>query len=185
MDNSVRKFIDLLEPLTFDLDSKKNDLEDRKKELENVSRLLAYTKDNIDMVGIYADQDLIIDNLYRVNSNKETYRAGCYLLHSENENIKQLPQYQEAYNLISDIVECFKLYKAELIVEIQELEEVYHKKELEKKYYNILSDNELFIDNVAEFSTFIDDYGLSDDDKINILLYALKNNYNGYTRGNN
>lgn len=185
MDNSIRKLINLLEPLIYDLDNEKKNLEDRKKELENISRLLAYTKDNLDMVGIYADQDLIIDNLYRVNSNKDDYRASCYLLNSENENIKQLPQYEKAYNLISDIIECFKLYKAELIVEIQDLEKTYRQKELEKKYYNIFSSSNFYIDDVAEFNSFIDEHELSEEDKINILLYALKNNYTKYVKENN
>ena len=185
MDNSVRKLIDLLEPLILDLESEKKNLETSKEVLENVSRFLAYTKDNLDMVGIYADQDLIIDNLYRVNSNKDDYRASCYLLNTENESIKKLPQYEEAYNLISDIIECFKLYKAELTVEIQELEKIYQKKETEKKYYNIFSNNNLFVEDVSEFNSFLDEHELSSEDKINILIYTLNNNYSKYTEKNN
>ena len=184
MDNSVKKLVDLLEPLILNLDSEKKVLDDKKQELENVSRLLAYTKDNLDMVGIYADQDLIINNLYRIDSNKDEYRASCYLLNSENQNIKQLPQYEEAYNLISDIIECFKLYKAELIVETQELEKVYHEKEIDKKYYNIFSNNSLFVDDIQEFTNFLDKHNLTNEDKINILIYTIKNNYNKYTKKN-
>ena len=130
MDNSVRKLVEMLEPLIFDIDDLKQYLSEREKELENVSRMLAYTKDNLDMVGIYADQDLIINSLPRISSSKEEYRASCYLLNSGNENVKSLPQYKKAHDLISDIIECFKLYKAELIVETGDIKKQVHEKEI-------------------------------------------------------
>ena len=182
MDNSVKKLIELLEPLIVDLDEKKRLLVDRKNELENVSRMLAYTRDNLDMVGSYADQDLIINSLQKINSDKEKYRASCYLLNSENEDVKKLPQYEEAHNLISDIVEYFKLYKAELIVETNEIEKECREKDVAKKYYNAFSSTNLFIDDTEEFNNFIDKYELDDDDKINILIYALENNIKKYIK---
>ena len=176
MDNSVNKLIGILEPLIANLEERKEHLSERKEELENVSRLLAYTKDNIDMVGVYADQDLILNNLSKINTDKDEYKASCYLLKSENESIKNLPQYKEAYNLISDLIEFFKLYKAELIVETQDLEKNCQKKEIEKKYYDILKEPTPFIDDVREFRDVLDSHTLSNDDKINILIYAIKNN---------
>ena len=182
MDNGVRKLIELLEPLIYNIDEDKRYLAERKKELENVSRMLAYTKDNFDMVGIYADQDLILSSLPRICSNKDEYRASCYLLNSENENVKQLPQYEKAYNLISDIIEYFKLYKAELIVETNELEEKCLEKEKDKKYYNIFSNSDPYVLDVDEFNEFIDSVDLSKEDKINILVYVINNNYKQYEK---
>ena len=184
MDNSVKKLVGLLEPLIYDLDDEKRHLVERREELENVSRMLAYTKDNLDMVGIYADQNLILDSLPRINSDKEKYKASCYLLKSENEDVKKLPQYEEAYNLISDIIEYFKLYKAELIVETNDLEKTCNEKEIEKKYHNILVDPNPFISDVEEFNEFIDKHEISSEDKINILMYVLENNIKEYTKRN-
>lgn len=184
VDNSVRRLIELLEPLIFDLDEKKRLLVERKNELENVSRMLAYTKNNLDMVGIYADQELILSSLSKVNSNKDEYRASCYLLNGENDDIKKLPQYEKAYNLISDIVEYFKLYKAELIVETGELEKECQEKEIAKKYYNIFSSTNPFVDDIKEFNSFLDKYELEDEIKINILMYTLENNIREYTKRN-
>ena len=62
-DNSVRDLVSMLEPLIEDLEENKKMLEVQKEELESVSRLIAYTKDNIEMVGIYADQDIILNSL--------------------------------------------------------------------------------------------------------------------------
>ena len=184
MDNSVKKLVGLLEPLIVDLDEKKKLLEETKNELENVSRMLAYTKDNLEMVGIYADQDLIINSLSKINSNKEEYQASCYLLNSNNEDVKKLPQYEKAYNLIGDIVEYFKLYKAELIVETNDLEKECLEKETAKKYYNIFSSSIVYVSDIEEFKTFIDRYKLDDEDKINILMYVVENNIKEYTKKN-
>ena len=176
VDNSVKKLIELLEPLIFDLDEKKRLLIESKNELENVSRMLAYTKDNIDMIGIYADQDLILNNLSKVGSNKEEYRASCYLLNSESEDVKKLPQYEKARDLINNIFEYFKLYKAELIVDTGELEKECEEKEMAKKYYNILANANLFVSDTVEFNSFLDRYELKDEDKINILIYVIESN---------
>ena len=142
-------------------------------------------EDNLDMVGIYADQDLITNNLFKVNSNIDDYRASCYLLNSENENVKQLPQYEKAHNLISDIVEYFKLYKAELIVETAEEEKQCREKEMDKKYYDIFSNSEPFVDDVEEFNTFVEKLDLSSEDIINLLVFTLENNVSRYIKGNN
>ena len=182
MDNSVRKLIELLEPLVYDIDEDKRYLTERKNELENVSRMLAYTKDNFNMVGIYADQDLILNSLSKINSNKDDYRASCYLLGSENENVKHLPQYEKAYELISDIIEYFKLYKAELIVETGEIEKKCREKEKAKKYYNIFSNTNPYVDDIKEFNTFLDSLDLINEDKINILVYTINNNCNQYKK---
>ena len=180
VDNSIIKLVGLLEPLIDDLDEQKRYLAERKKELENVSRMLAYTKDNFDMVGIYADQDLILNNLYKINSTKEEYRASCYLLNSENADVRKLPQYEEAYNLISNIIECFKLYKAELIVETQDIEKKCHEKEIEKKYYDVFSSTNPYVDDVKEFNNLLDTHEISNEDKINLLVATINNNVKEY-----
>ena len=182
--DSVNRLAEKLEPLIRDLDDDKEFLSNQKEELENVSRLLAYTKDNIDMVGVYADQELIVSNLSKINTDKDEYKASCYLLKSENENIKSLPQYKKAHDLISDIIEYFKLYKAELMVGIKNLEESCAKKEIEKKYYNILKEENPFNKDVDEFRELLDNHSVPNNDKIEILLYTINSNGKKYGIGN-
>ena len=183
-DNSIKKLLNILEPRVWDLDDQKKNLEKSKEELENVSRFIAYTKDNIDMVSVYADQELIINNLDKIYCSVDEYKASCYLLKSDDENIKKLPQYAKAVDLINDIVEYFKFHKAELIVFAQELKEKCEQKEIEKKYYDILNSSNPFVENVSEFRGLIDKYNLEDDDKINILIKIIKNNVLNYESGN-
>lgn len=184
-DDCVRNLAAILEPLIENLDDDKITLANRKNELESVSRLIAYTKDNIEMVGIYADQDLIIDNLDKLEYSKEDYKASCYLLKSEDENVKTLPQYEKAYNLISDIIEFFKLHKAELIVEIQDLTTICEKEELEKKYYDILSSSNPFVEDVDEFTKFVNEHVEDNEEIINILYSTIRSNIANYKSRNN
>lgn len=183
-DNSIKKLINILEPRVWDLDDQRKYLEKEKEKLETVSRFLAYTKDNIEMVSVYADQELITSNLSKINCSNEEYKASCYLLKSEDDNIKKLPQYVKARELINNIVEYFKFYKSELIVETQDLKKKCEQKEIEKKYYDILSGSNPFINNIEEFRTLIDQYDLEDEDKINLLITIINNNILNYESGN-
>ena len=183
-DNSVQKLVHTLESLVLDLDDNKKTLEERKNELESVSRLLAYTKDNLEMVGIYADQELITGVLDEIGCDKEEYKASCYLLKSEDERVKSLPQYEKAHNLISDIIEFFKLHKAELMVEINDLVSSCQRKELEKKYCDLLSSPSPLIEDIDEFKTILNGYDLTSEDKINILTDVINSNISNYEIGN-
>ena len=184
-DSSVQKLVQILEPLVLDLEEKKKYLENQKEDLESVSRLLAYTKDNIEMVGIYADQELITGNLDKIGCSKEDYKACCYLLKSDDAKVKSLPQYESSYNTISDIIEFFKLHKAELMVEIQELKDSLEKKEMEKKYYDILSSSSPLVEDVDEFKTILNGYDLTNEDKIEILTSVINSNISNYKIKNN
>lgn len=184
-DDSVKKIILILEPLISDLEEQKKKLSERREELERVSRFIAYTKDNLETVGVYAEQDLIIDSLGFLNIDKDDYKACCYLLKGENENIKKLPQYMRAYNLVSDIIEYFKLHKAELIVEIQELDNLCAKKELEKKYYDILSSPTPLVEDNKEFVEFLKEHGLLDEEIVSVLYSTISNNVINYGLKNN
>lgn len=184
-DDSIKKLVTVLEPLVEDLEEKKENLIERKKELDNVSRLIAYTKDNIETVGVYADQDIIINNLDKLQISKEDYKASCYLLKNESDSVKALPQYQKSFNLISDIIEYFKLHKAELMVEIDELDKMCNKKESEKKYYDILSCPNPLIENGKEFVDFLNNHEISSEEIIKILYNTIHDNVVNYRLKNN
>ena len=183
-DNSIKKLISVLKPLIYDLDDLKKELESEKDELESVSRFLAYTKDKMEMVGIYADQDLIISNLEKINCSKDDYKASCYLLESNDENVQKLPQYKMAYDLVNRIIDYFKIYKADLIVGIQELNDKCQRKTVEKKYHDILTSSNPYVEDINEFRELLDTHDIGIEDKINILVDTIKNNILNYESGN-
>ena len=176
----VKGLTSRLEPLIIDLDDRLNELNLDRQELESVSRLLAYVNGDVNLVGIYADQNLILENLDKVGSNKEEYKACCYLLRSEDENVKSLPQYEQANLYVLNLINYFKLLKSELTVVIQDLEKVCQEKKLEKKYYEIFSNDNPFVYDVSEFKEFLKKHTMSDDEMINILIYTINSNILNY-----
>ena len=182
MNNSIKMLTTSLEPLIADLDEKHVELNDKKEYYERVSRFLAYTNGDVNLVGIYADQELIIDNLDRINSDKNKYKACCYLLKSSDDSVKNLPQYKEANEFILSLMNLFKNDKNDLLIEIQNLEKVCREKDIEKKYYDAFINETPHVDDVLEFREFLDKHVLNDEEKINILIYTIDNNiinYNG------
>ncbi len=182
MNEYVRMLTDSLEPLIMDLDDRLKELKSKKERMESVSRFLAYVNGDVNLVGIYADQNLIIDNLDNINSNKEEYKASCYLLRSEEESVKSLPQYKEANMYILGLINYFKITKTSLVSEIGELERVCHDKTLEKKYYEIFNEPSPFVSDVNEFMEFLDKHAISDDERINLLIYTIKSNVSEYKK---
>ena len=180
MNDDVRRIEEELEPLIFDLDDKLMELRMKKENLERVSRMLAYVNGDVNMVGIYADQDLIMDNLDKISSNKDEYKASCYLLSSEDDSIRSLPQYRDANLYILSLINYFKMYKSELNSEIQELEEICRNKEMDKKYYELLKEDNPFILDIKEYIEFVNKHTMNDNEKINLLKYAIKSNVANY-----
>ena len=180
MNDYVKKLTDELEPLIADLDEKREELNSKKEYCERVSRFLAYTNGDVNLVGIYADQELIFNNLEKVKSTKDTYKASCYLLKSSEDSIKNLPQYKEANDYILGLINYFKNDKSELLINIQNLEKICREKEIEKKYFDIFTSTEPLVDDILEFREFLDKHVVNDEDKVNILLYTINHNVMNY-----
>lgn len=179
----VKKMTTSLEPLIADLDEKHEELNSKKDYCERVSRFLAYTNGDVNLVGIYADQELIIDKLNSISSSKENYKASCYLLKSSDDSVKNLPQYKEANDYILGLINSFKNDKNDLLIDIQNLEKICREKEIEKKYYDIFTNEKPFIEDVLEYRDFIDKHVINDEEKINLLIYTINNNVINYKEG--
>ena len=184
MSDIVNKIVDLLKPTINDLDAKKKELSIKKQTLSEVNEMLDEVKDDVTKVSKYKNQELIVSNLDDIKSTEKEYRACCYLLSNEEKEIRSLPQYLEATNYIERLINYFKKLKEELTLEVSELQVVCDDKEINKKYYEILSSNNPIISDANEFRNLLDRQELSDDEKIDLLVYVLKNNVNSYLRKN-
>lgn len=180
MNDYVRRLVIMLESLIYNLEEKMRELDYKKEILEKVSRFVAYTNGDVHLVGIYADQELIMDNLANIDSDKEEYRACCYLLENDDENIQGLPQYKKAKTYINDLIEYFKKMKATLMEEIQNLEKECEKKRIENKYYEMFSKDNVYIIDIEEFENFLDEHDINIKDKAKLLLYVIKKNVEKY-----
>lgn len=180
MNEYVEKLKRSLEPLIEDLHEKVELLSLKKEKLEGVSRFLAYVNGDANLVGVYADQNLILDSLEKIDSDKDEYKASCYLLRSDDVKIKSLPQYQKANEYIGKLINYFKTSKVELTSEITNLESVCNKKKIEKKYYDLFMDNSPLIEDVSEFESFLKDHTTTNEERINLLIYAINSNVINY-----
>jgi hypothetical protein len=180
VNESVKKLIRELEPLIVDLDDAMIELRIKQEEFERVSRFLAYVNSDVHMVGIYADQNFILENLDKVNGTKDKYKASCYLLKNEEDGVKALPQYQEANDYMLRLINYFKTNKMELANIIQKLDNKCKEKSLNKKYYELFNRENPLIEDLGEFSEFLNKYVTESDDKIDILTYVINNNLLNY-----
>ena len=180
MNDFVERLISLLEPTIVDLDSKLDELSNNKNLLEKINAFLNFVDTDIKKIGLYENQQLIINDLTNLGSNENEYKASCYLLNSENDNVKNLPQYHKAYEFIEKIINYFKLRQDEISIKVNDLEKECHEKEVNKKYLKILESANPFIDDVEEFALFIKDKQVIDEDKIKIMNYIIQNNVKEY-----
>lgn len=180
MSDIVNKLVDLLKPTINDLDTKKEELAIKNKTLSEVNEMLDEVNDDVTKVSKYKNQELIVSNLDDIKSTEREYKSCCYLLDSVDEKIKTLPQYIEASNYIERLINYFKKLKEKLSLEVSELQVVCEEKELNKKYYEILSKDNPVVNDASEFRNLLDRQELSDSDKIDLLVFVLKNNVNSY-----
>ena len=184
MNDIVSKLISLLEPIINDLDDIKYELSAKRKTLDEVNEMIDEVKDDLTKVSKYRNQKLIIDNLGDIKSNEREYKACCYLMDSVENNIKFLPQYIEASNYMERLINYFKNLKERLSFKVSELQTVCMDKEMNKKYYEILSSENPVVNDANEFRNILDKQNLSDDEKISLLVYILKNNVSNYKKKN-
>ena len=180
MNECVERLKDTLEPLIEDLHEKLEELSLKKEKLENVSRFLAYVNGDNNLVGVYADQNLVLDSLDKINSNKEEYKASCYLLRSDDTKVKALPQYQKANEYIANLINYFKTSKTELSSEISSLESVCDEKKIEKKYYDLFLASKPMVEDISEFEQFLKKHVTINEDRINLLIYTINSNLVNY-----
>ena len=181
MNEFVNKLVGLLEPTILDLNDKLNELSNKSEYLKEVSEMLEKVDGDVKKVGSYENQDLILNNLNNINTNETEYKACCYLLNSNDEGVRSLPQYIESSNYIERLINFFKKRKEELELEISELDIICNNKKVNKKYLEIFKEEEVIYD-TSEFKEFLSMQELNDNDKIHILEYVIKNNVDGYLK---
>lgn len=182
MSESVGKLIELLKPTIIDLDDKLRELSTNKDILEEIGEMLKEVGNDPRKIGDYKNQDLIIDNLKCINTNEKEYKACCYLLSSNDKNIQLLPQYIESSNYIERLINYFRKKYEELALYASELEVECDEKRMNKKYYEIFGNDNSFVDDTEEFTKFLEDKELTNNDKIDLLVYTIKNNVTNYIK---
>ncbi len=183
MDSFMEKLIGKLEPTISDLDEVLKDLDIKKEELDIISDMLDYINNDIKKFSQYTNQNIIMDYLGKIDSDEKEYNANCYLLESDREEVKNLPQYNKAKEFFNKLLTYFKARKDELSVEVEELTNIVDEKKLNKKYILIFKEEKPLVDDVDEFDAFIRKQEIDTEDKIMIMKQIIKNNVDSYEKG--
>ena len=132
----------------------------------------------------YEDDKLILAALKDLNSTKSEYDAACYLLESNDENVLNLPQYRTARSYLESLINYLKNCRDIVKAEKESLEKECNDMELNKKYFEILSCDEPFVQNIDEFIDLLNKRDVHDFEKAEILFDIIKSNVSNYKKEN-
>ena len=166
------------------LDEKENEYNIERKKLSDYQKLLEFINFDAKKLNKYDDQTLIHDAVSAINSSLKDYDASCYLLDSDDEKVALLPQYRNAKSYLETIINYLKMMRDKLNNMVLELENDCLNMNLSKKYFEILSDDNPFVDDIDEFVKLLERENINIKDKNKILSYIVKSNVNNYKKKN-
>lgn len=180
MCDTVNKFIDLMKPYVLNIIDDYHKLQEKEKVVNNLDNVCkTIDGDSLKILDIPFDKIVEVDKL---KIDKQEFEANKYILQTEIDEVKSLPQYENAkkyiddlYNYLSD--ELFKLRN-----EFYELNILYEKKELVNKYYEMFINNSVFVNCVEELKQVFEILNLENEFKNSILIYILKENNKFYNK---
>lgn len=188
MNDSLAKLLECLE-------SKIQDIHENRIELKSLSEVYETIKEIVDLgensyldILDYYDQEFIIKAIkisgHDAKKYVNNYIKTRYLLKNQNEYLKDLPQYKEAIIFMEKLFKyLYGLYQ-NIKLEYETKEQNLKIQELFNKYYILLRKNNIFIEDIQEFLTFLDLSNIENKDKLNILILITKNNTRNYITTN-
>ena len=107
----MTRLIEKLSLSITDLEEKKDELEKQHDILDKYNEISDYVGSEAKKLGTSPNQEVIIDELKNIDSNEKEYKAYCYLLESDDDNIKILPQYKNARSYLETLINYLKRYR--------------------------------------------------------------------------
>ena len=186
IDNSLIKLLENIEPKIQNIEENRIELKELKAVRKTMNELIESAKDSYQNIIDFYDQDFIMRAIKIKNSDYkkliDKYNSSRYLLKTDNSNLKELPQYQEAlsfmdylyqylYGLYESINMDFKIKKENL-----EIQEIFN------KYYGLLSKDNIYIKDIDEFLTFIELNNIENQDRVNLYKLVINSNLKRYLK---
>lgn len=181
----VERFLELLEPLIKDYDLNLNELEDNRKKYESFSNFLDYVDNDVKKICTYDNQDFILDKLSDIVSDEKEYNAACYLINTDIDEIKKLPQYKNASDYMKNVLKYFTKQKSTIYKKVDELSTICDIKRVEKKYYDLFKEDKALITDIDECVDLIKSLDIDNSDRISLIEYVVKNNVYNYKHNQN
>jgi len=180
---------DCVKDLVVRLGNSFTTLDEREKEyisvnekLHNYQRLLDFINFDSRKLNKYDDQTLIQDAVVAMNSTIKDYDAACYLIDSNDENVMLLPQYRNSKAYLETIISYLKMMRDKLNNVFMELENDCTNMKLSKKYFEILSSDNPFVDNIDEFVSLLNKEQINLNNQNTIISYIIKSNVSNYKK---
>ena len=142
IDNSLAKLLDNIEPKILNIEENRVELKALKNVQRTMEELIENANDSYHEILNFYDQDFVKRAIMINNSNCEEmiqkYDSSKYLLKTEDSNLKELPQYQEALIFVEDLYKYLYGLFESINLEFEEKKEKLEIQELYNKYYVIL-----------------------------------------------
>lgn len=176
----VNKLLELMKPYVEKIEDKKVNLDEKESFLASVEAFMKYINDEPLKIFDYGKKELLEKLIDDIGSNVDEYKANEYILKADVSQVVHLPQYNNANEYLGRLYEYIKSVLEKNAYEYEELATEYENIELIKKYYDMFKDNDIFVTDEVEFSRMLGNFNLTWDEKIDLLVYVLKENNRKY-----
>ena len=178
----VNKFIDLMKPYVLNIEVDYHKLKEKENTLNSLDSILKAIDDNSFKI-FDIEYNELDEFLKSFNSNKQVFEANKYIIQTEIEEVKALPQYQSAKKYIDDFNDYLINEFSKLENECHELSDNYEEKKLINN--DMFANDKIFVDNEVELKKIFEILDMTIELKNDILICILKENNKSYNNDNN
>ena len=178
--NDISVFLNSIKPIVEDIDKVKLYLDQSNKEYDELDDLINYVGDDEKRLINYKNQDLIYKYLDMISVNSSTYDAIKYLIANSDDSIKGLPQYIKASKNLNTIFGFLNDRKGDIAERVDVLSFAYTEKYIAKKYYEMFSNDNVYVIDPMEFTNFIKRLDITDELRVEVLKNTILDNLNHY-----
>ena len=189
MDNSLKELLAVIEPKILNIETNRIEKSSLEKVHETMCELVEIGSESYQEIFNFYDQEFIYKAIKIGNPDADAlinkYESSRYLLKTNNEMLHELPQYKDALEFMGKIYKYLYGLNERVKIDYENKADELKVQELLNKYYNLLTKETIFIEDIDEFITFLDLNDLDDNKRLDILMLINKYNIKKYTTTNN
>ncbi|MBR3661040.1 MAG: hypothetical protein IKN63_03950 [Bacilli bacterium] len=183
-DNSLKELLAVVEPKIRNIEENRVESTSLRSVHETMEELIEIGQNSYKEILDFYDQDFILKAIKIGNSNAdmliEKYKVSKYLLKSDNAKLQELPQFKESISYMEQLYGYLYGLNKKIELDYETKSEALQIQELLNKYYNLLNKDNIFIEDIDEFITFLDLNELDSEKRLDILIYINKCNIEKY-----
>ena len=185
MNNSLAKLLAYIEPKIANIGENRVEIKSLSEVLKTITEIVELGKKSYLEILDYYDQDFIIRCLKIYNEANDDliskYKSCKYLLENQDNNMKELPQYQDAIKYMDFLINYLNELWQKVTEEYNLKSDNLKNQELLNKYYLILKSDNVFIKDALEFIDFLNKVEFTLEERYEILLYVNRCNIKNYS----